>query len=121
MTLVNRVADRVCPLSHQHDMLEAKPGIPHTSRCILHARGDHRDHLDVLCSAGEGTVKVDGDDSHFLESEGLTADRRQALLERIAAQRINADETAPLLKDPRESSSAGLQKGSAAIHPGPDI
>lgn len=83
-TLVGRVGDKACMTQEQHDMLADD----HASRCVLHTRGDYRDHIDALCHDGEGTVKIDGDDSHFIESDGLSAEQRRALLERIARRRL---------------------------------
>ena len=86
-TLLSRVAKRACASEWRRDMLAENPTSP---CCILHARGDHRDRIDVFCTNGEGTVRIDGDESRFLESDGLSRTQRRALLDRIAIQRLPA-------------------------------
>jgi len=84
-TLLHHVADDVC-LSHpKRDMLASAAGQP---MCVMHARGNRRDNLDVFCPEGSGTVKVDGDDTHFILSRGLSEQRQKQLLLRIARDRL---------------------------------
>lgn len=86
-TVLNRVSDQVCATADRRDML-ARPD--QGAQCIFHARGDHRDRIDVLCDHAEGTVEVDGDNSRFVDHSGLNATERQTILLRIAAQRLQA-------------------------------
>lgn len=89
-TLLARVSPQVCNIQFERNMLS--PAATSPTRCVMHARGDQRSHVDVFCPGGEGTVEVAGDDSRFVESEGLTKARRSALLDRIARERIRASE-----------------------------
>jgi hypothetical protein len=61
-------------------------------RCVFHARGDRRDHIDVLCSNIRGAVKVAGDDSRFVNLENLPPETKRLMLDKIAWQRINSQE-----------------------------
>jgi hypothetical protein len=88
-TLVSRVGEQACGRPWQRDLLS--DDMPQAPRCVLHTRGDRRDRVDAFCQDGEGTIAIAGDDSHFLESEGLNKDREEALLERIALQRLEAE------------------------------
>ena len=89
-TLVGRVTDSVCSTPWQRAMLANEARSPASSRCVLHTRGDQRDRIDAFCEKGSGTVQVDGANSRFMASEGLSESRRQAILTRIAATRLNA-------------------------------
>ena len=86
-TLLNRVSDEVCATANHRDMLAHSDD---SSRCIFHARGDHRDRIDVLCGHADGTVEVAGDDTRFVEHAGLSGAERQEMMNRIAAQRLQA-------------------------------
>lgn len=63
------------------------------SRCLLHARGDARDEVDVFCAEGEGTLRVRGDDSRFVHVRGLSTDIQQQLLDEVLLERVRASET----------------------------
>lgn len=90
-TLLAHVSDKYCFTGPARDMLAVEDTEP---RCVFHARGDRRDHLDVLCSEGSGTVKVAGDESRFVNSENLSPETQRLMLDKIAWQRINALEAA---------------------------
>jgi lipoteichoic acid synthase len=90
-TLIAHVSDKYCFTGPVRDMLAVEDTEP---RCVFHARGDRRDHINVLCADGSGTVKVDGDDSRFVNSENLSLEAQRLMLNKIAWQRINAQETA---------------------------
>lgn len=59
-----------------------------SSRCVLHARGDQRNYIDVVCSDGNGRVQLNGDATDFIETGNITPLRQKALLERINSIRI---------------------------------
>lgn len=85
-TLVAEVSDSFCYTGPFRDMLADKDTQP---RCMFHARGDHRDFVDVLCANGDGTVKLDGDDSRFVDVVNLTKQEQKLLLDEIAWRRIS--------------------------------
>ncbi len=84
-TLLQRSGSRMCERIGVRDMLQPEATNP---LCLLHARGDWRDRVDVFCPDGEGTVQVDGDDSRFIESMGLTSERQQIVLDTVARYRL---------------------------------
>jgi len=43
---------------------------------------------NVYCPEGKGTIKVMGDDSYFVNNEGLESGRQQQLLDALARQRL---------------------------------
>ncbi|RVU32661.1 LTA synthase family protein [Neptunomonas marina] len=59
--------------------------------CLFHARGDSRDVIDVFCPAGHGSIVLAGENSRFRDSEGLSEDMKQALLDEVAYKRIVGD------------------------------
>ena len=86
-TLSRHVGAEFCYEGPLRDLLEPNST---EARCVIHARGDRRNHLDVFCEKGEGTVQVAGDDSAFIEVDGLDPDLQRVLLNRIAWERIEA-------------------------------
>jgi hypothetical protein len=87
-TLLRHVSSEHCQSGPERDMLAPEESEP---RCMMHARGDRRDHVDVFCPSGEGTLRVAGDESGFIDSEGLDKSRRMELLDQLARQRILCD------------------------------
>lgn len=85
-TLINLSGNSTCSSLPNRSMLEVEKNTP---RCVFHTRGDHRDHLDVFCPNGEGTVKIDGDNSHFIDSENIPKQKQQELLQQIAIERLS--------------------------------
>ena len=59
-----------------------------TSKCAFHERGDRRGYLLVTCPEGNGEVYLDGDNTRFVESAGLSGDREESLLMTIARERV---------------------------------
>ena len=59
-------------------------------RCVFHARGDDWGLLEVVCTDGQGTVRLAGDDSHFVNVEDIQPNRQQELLHEIAVLRYMA-------------------------------
>ncbi|WP_447553421.1 LTA synthase family protein [Vreelandella sp. EE22] len=55
--------------------------------CVFHARGDQRDRVDVFCPHGQGSIRVDGDDSRFARATGLSDTLKRHLLSRLAHER----------------------------------
>ena len=84
-TLLRQQGERVCLHGPLRDGLDVAASEP---RCMMHARGDQRDRVNVYCPEGKGTIKVMGDDSYFVNNEGLESGRRQQLLDALARQRL---------------------------------
>lgn len=84
-TLLRHVKQEFCFFAPFRDLLAPEQS---GSRCVIHARGDRRDHLDVFCEEAEGTVRIAGDDSYFIDQVGLSQDQQRSLLRHIAAQRL---------------------------------
>ena len=59
-----------------------------TTACAMHVRGSSHSEVDVFCPEGVGLVKLDGDDTRFVESEGINARKQDAVLQVIATQRL---------------------------------
>jgi len=87
-TLLAHVSSEFCYSGPIRDMIEPSNS---ETRCVLHARGDRRDHIDVICEEGSGTVVVDGDASRFVEVKDLSQDTQELMLDKIAWHRIQAE------------------------------
>ncbi len=61
------------------------------ARCVFHARGDDRDHLDVFCDEGDGTIELAGDKTHFINQKGLNNERQIDLVNELNQHRILGD------------------------------
>lgn len=59
-------------------------------KCALHERSDRRGLVEVICDDGRGQVMLDGDHTRFTSGSGLSPERREAVLQHIARQRIEA-------------------------------
>ena len=59
-------------------------------RCVFHARGDDWGLLEVICADGQGTVRLAGDDSYFVNVDDIAPNRQQELLHEIAVLRYMA-------------------------------
>ena len=70
------------------DLFEPEVSQP---RCVMHSRGDVRHHVDIFCAEGSGTAKVRGDNSVFIDTQGLDAEKQRMLLDTIAWERIRTD------------------------------
>jgi hypothetical protein len=57
-------------------------------RCAFHSRFDLRGRVDVHCDRGRGQVRLDGDDSAFLDHEDLDPSTRQDVLTTLAVLRL---------------------------------
>jgi phosphoglycerol transferase MdoB-like AlkP superfamily enzyme len=86
-----RVAGRVCT-----DPTQVSPFRPQgvDGGCAFHLRGSERGMVDVFCDGGDGRVVLDGDDTRFVASSGLSEKRREQLLTAIALERIRGLERA---------------------------
>lgn len=83
--VLERVGQRVCSRQAPRAVLSGRPITP---RCLLHARGDRREQVDVFCPEGQGRVEVDGDNSRFIRSSGIPAAKRRHVLDTIARERL---------------------------------
>ena len=59
-----------------------------TTKCAFHARGDRRGLLEVICPEGYGQVRMEGDQTRFVRSDGFSEQRRQSILNTIARERL---------------------------------
>lgn len=84
-TVLRHVGEELCWPTPMCDWLVHEEIAP---RCLLHARGDQRDRVDVFCPTGEGTVAVAGDDSAFVDVEGLNNAEQKQVLDNIIRQRL---------------------------------
>lgn len=57
-------------------------------RCIYHARGDNRDHIDAFCPEGNHVVKLDGDLTRIVQSGSGDAGRNAEIVQEINLLRI---------------------------------
>jgi lipoteichoic acid synthase len=57
-------------------------------RCLFHARGDQRDHIDVFCPQGEGTITLNGDKTTFINSQNISDAQKLELLEYVNHLRL---------------------------------
>lgn len=61
---------------------------PYDGNCAFHLRGSARGTVDVFCKRGWGRVQLQGDDTRFIESKGLSEKRRERILHTIARDRL---------------------------------
>jgi lipoteichoic acid synthase len=59
-----------------------------TTKCAFHARGDRRGLLEVICPEGYGQVRMEGDLTRFVQSDGFGEQRKQSILYTIAKERL---------------------------------
>ena len=59
-----------------------------TTKCAFHARGDRRGLLEVICPEGYAQVRMEGDKTRFLQSDGFSESRKQSILYTIARERL---------------------------------
>lgn len=93
-SLAALTADEFCHTGPYRNMLEPEAT---ESRCLYHARGDNRDHIDAFCPLVDGSearavIRLDGDDTRVVSSEGLTPELEQQVLLEINTHRIVGDE-----------------------------
>jgi hypothetical protein len=72
------------------DPTQASPFAPQSTEpgCAFHLSGAERGLVDVFCPSGEGRIVLEGDDTRFLEVEGLSAERQAQLLTAVARERL---------------------------------
>ena len=80
------------------------PAAQDGARCLYHARGDNRDHIDAFCPLPDGTearaaVLLHGDDTRILDSTAMSRELKRQVLNEINTHRVLGDErTAGLIK-----------------------
>jgi len=57
-------------------------------RCIYHARGDNRDHIDAFCPEGNYLVELDGDRTRIIQAGSRDRLQNRRILQQINAIRI---------------------------------
>lgn len=62
------------------------------ARCVYHARGDDRDHIDAFCPDGNYLVKLDGDDTRVIEPGNVDDDIARKIVNQINIHRIRGAE-----------------------------
>ena len=67
---------------------DAKAPAANEGKCAFHARGNQRDLVDVICDGGRGVIKLDGDQTRFLQNQGLNESSQESLLADIARIRL---------------------------------
>lgn len=60
-------------------------------RCLYHARGDDRDHLDVFCPSGSAVVALKGDDTRLIRSKGISGKKEWRIVEDVNRFRVQGD------------------------------
>jgi len=78
---------------HQASMLgvmrdPAQPVSAEPGNCAFHSRGDLRGRVEVICNAGHGQVRLDGDRTRFVYSEGLDENLQTEILTSLAVLRL---------------------------------
>ena len=58
------------------------------SKCALHVRGSSHSLVDVTCPEGFGLVRLEGDSTRFIQTDGLTEETQQLILRVIARERL---------------------------------
>ena len=66
----------------------APPGA--SGKCAFHERGNQRGLVDIICDDGRGLVRLDGDQTRFVDAEGLGEATQREILADIARTRLRA-------------------------------
>jgi len=61
-------------------------------RCAFHVRGANPALVDVFCPEGQGQVKLNGDDTGFVKSSGISPGKQASLLTTIGLQRLQGQQ-----------------------------
>lgn len=85
-TLKSHISGKECTIPDKLNLISG--ATQQKDRCVFHARGDQRDHIDVICASGSGTIKLAGDNSHFIYSKNLTQNQKAMSLLKLADMRI---------------------------------
>ncbi|MCP4045065.1 MAG: sulfatase-like hydrolase/transferase [Gammaproteobacteria bacterium] len=59
-----------------------------TAKCAFHARGDRRGLLEVMCPEGYAQVRMEGDQTRFVQNDGFDEQRKQSILDTITKERL---------------------------------
>lgn len=68
-------------------------------RCVYHARGDDRDHIDAFCPTGDYRVKLDGDDTRLIGSGSADEDVARRIVDEVNTHRIRGAERTRRLEE----------------------
>lgn len=93
-SLTALVADEYCFTGPRRSMLEPEQN---EARCLYHARGDNRDHIDAFCpladgSVAHGLVRLKGDQTQVLSDTGLSQELKERVVREVNTHRIVGDE-----------------------------
>src|SRR6056297_2695757 len=74
---------------------------PHASepRCVYHARGDNRDHIDAFCPGGDYRIKLDGDDTRLIRPGSVDTEVARKIVEEVNIHRITGAERTRRLEE----------------------
>lgn len=61
-------------------------------RCALHVRGSQPSLVDVVCPEGRGQIRLNGDSTQFVESDGITEEKQADILRLVARERMAGKE-----------------------------
>jgi lipoteichoic acid synthase len=85
------ISEESCSNRNRASMLDPSAFIG-SRRCVFHARGDNRDHIDVFCpDGGEGTIRLGGDATRFVDSHTLDDTRRDEIVRWLKYYRLTMD------------------------------
>jgi lipoteichoic acid synthase len=57
-------------------------------RCAFHVRGSQPSLVDIFCPEGQGLVKLDGDSTRFINSDGISNKQQAVILHDVANERL---------------------------------
>lgn len=87
-SLVALTEDKYCRVGGYRNLFDPEGSEP---RCLLHARGDNRDHLDVFCPEGSGVVGLMGDNTRLNRSKGIDSELALRIVTEANKHRIVGD------------------------------
>ncbi len=61
-------------------------------RCAFHIRGADPSLVDVFCPQGQGQVKLNGDDTRFIQNSGISTQKQDELIRIIGQQRLQGQQ-----------------------------
>lgn len=82
------VSDRYCTAPGKRNLFKPDD----SARMLFHRRGDLRDRLNVFYANGRGVVHLDGNDTRFSRSVGISDRTQGQIIEFINHERIQSDQ-----------------------------
>lgn len=82
------LSDEVCQSENNAVLFDRQA----EGRCAFHIRGADPSLVDVFCPQGQGQVKLNGDDTAFIQNSGISTEKQDELIRVIGQQRLQGQQ-----------------------------